>query len=109
MPRTLTKNSDGDLVFTEEAFDPNGDDLTHPIKVELDAVDGTTQTGSDRRPSWLSTKLQENGLQSDGEWKETMTVIVDASALSAGTTYTFLLKASDGNLEKDLLRDLTVQ
>jgi len=110
MARTLTKNSDGELVWTEKAFDVDEDDLSHPLtaKVELDAIDGTTQSGADRTPDWLTATIIEDGVQG-GQWEERVkTTITDPGQLSEDTDYTFLYRAADGVAQTDLTRTLSV-
>jgi hypothetical protein len=92
MTRVLTEDQSGNLTFQERATDVDQDQITLE-KVELDAIDGTTQSGGARDPSWLSWTSTFNA----GDPSEMLIdVTIDASELSQGTTYTFLFEVSDG-------------
>lgn len=109
MARTLTKNASDELTWTEKVYDDDEEDVSHPLteKVELDKVDGTSQSGSDRNPPWLDAVVTELGVVG-GRWEEEVDVTVDATALDPGTTYTFLYRGTDGKATTDLLRELKV-
>lgn len=87
-------NDDGILEFTQTVEDVDGDSLS--ISLELDEINGTTQSGTDREPNWLSFTTSSS-LQNDGTRIVDIKVEVDASELAgAGTTYSFVLVANDG-------------
>ena len=94
MPTELTDpDDDGILEFTQTAEDVDGDSLS--ITLELDEINGTTQSGSDRDPSWLSFTTSSS--LSGGTRRVDVDVEINASELGgAGTTYTFELSADDG-------------
>lgn len=86
-------DDDGLLEFTQTAEDVDGDSLS--ITLELDQVNGTPQSGSDRNPSWLSYSTSE--VTQGGTTNVDINVELNASELgAAGTIYTFLLEADDG-------------
>lgn len=87
-------NDDGILEFTQTVEDVDGDTLS--ISLELDKINGTPQSGSDRDPSWLSF-TKSSSIQPDGSRVVDVNVEVDASELGgAGSSYEFNLKADDG-------------
>lgn len=93
MPELTDPDNDGILEFTQTVEDVDGDSLS--ITGELDQINGTTQTGSDRNPSWFS--FTTSSTLSGGTRIVDVNVQIDASELGgAGTTYTFELYADDG-------------
>jgi len=85
-------DSDDLLEFTHTVEDPDGDSLS--ITLELDQIDGTEQSGSDRNPSWLSFTTSANNSTPN---VVDVAVEIDKTQLgSAGTIYTFEAIADDG-------------
>jgi hypothetical protein len=93
MATSLTDpDSDGFLEFTHTVEDPDGDDVS--VTLELDQIDGTEQTGSDRNPSWLSFTTTSNGGTPN---VVDVAVEIDKTQLGPqGTIYTFEAIANDG-------------
>lgn len=93
MPELTDPDSDGLLEFTETAEDIDGDNLN--ITGELDQIDGVTQSGSARNPSWFSYTTSSS--ISGGTRTVDVDISIDASELGpAGTVYTFEFTADDG-------------
>lgn len=106
MPELTDPDNDGILEFTQTAEDADGDSLS--ITLELDQINGTTQSGSDRNPSWLSYSTSE--VIQGGTTTVEINVELNASELGdAGTTYTFLLEADDGTATTDRTFTLDVE
>jgi len=103
MPRTLTKNANGDLEFVESVWDDDGDNITYPLSdvVELDQIDGQKVPSVQRDPSWLLTTTIEYGfVPSNDRWEEDINVtILDPDANLSVADYRFVIKASDGKEE----------
>ena len=86
-------DGDGILEFTQTIEDVDGDPISTTL--ELDEINGTTQSGSDRTPGWLSYTASSS--ISGGTRNVDVDVQINASELEgAGTTYTFELYADDG-------------
>jgi hypothetical protein len=93
MPELTDPDNDGILEFTQTVEDVDGDSLS--ITGELDQINGTTQSGSDRNPSWFSFTTSSS--LSGGTRTVDVNIQINASELGgAGTTYTFELYADDG-------------
>lgn len=111
MARSITLDSDGDLRWMEKVVDPDGDDVTHPLSstVELHKIDNQPVSGPSRNPSWLESTINELGENAEGEWEETVEVIIrDAQSNLSQGVYQFLLRASDGIDESDRLVNLSI-
>lgn len=109
MPELTDPDDDGILEFTQTVEDTDGDPLS--ITGELDQINGTTQTGSDRDPGWFSFTTSSS--LSGGTRTVDVNVEIEASELGdAGTTYTFELYADDGESTStcfftvDVIKDL---
>jgi hypothetical protein len=107
MARELTEDQSGNLNFTENATDVDGDQITS-VRVELDQIDGVSQTGAARNPSWLNWTTTFNPAP-QGTSELVFDVTLTADQLSLDTTYTFLFEVSDGIDNATLLRDLEVK
>jgi len=105
MAREITLNQSGNLTFQERATDANGDAMS-VVRVELDAIDGTQQQGSDRTPNWLNYNTTFNS----GDPSEMLIdVTVVGAELNIDSTYTFLFEVSDGQLNTTRTVDLEVK
>jgi 6-phosphogluconolactonase (cycloisomerase 2 family) len=94
MPELTDPDDDGILEFTQTVEDVDGDYLS--ITGELDQINGNPQTGGDRNPDWFSFTTSSS--LSGGTRTVDVNVEIEASELGeAGTTYTFELKADDGD------------
>jgi len=86
-------DDDGVLEFTQTIEDVDGDALS--VTLELDQINGTTQSGSDRDPDWLSFTTSSS--LSGGTRTVDVNIEINASELGgADTTYTFVLTTDDG-------------
>lgn len=94
MARTVTVNANGFIEFTEVVSDTDGDTITLQ-SVELDAIDGVTQVGSNRNPSWLSWDTVDS-VVGNGTTQKEVKLDIAALGVDEGSTYTFKLVASDG-------------
>ena len=94
MATELTDPDNDDILeFTETVEDIDGDSLA--ITLELDEINGNTQSGSDRNPSWLS--FTTNSTLSNGERNVDVNISIDTGGLGgAGSTYKFKATADDG-------------
>ncbi len=92
MARDVTPDGNDNLNFQERATDVDGDTITLN-KVELDAINGTPQSGADRNPAWLSHTTTFNA----GALSELLIdVTVDSTALTVPSTYDLLFEVTDG-------------
>jgi len=106
MPELTDPDNDGILEFTQTVEDVDGDSVS--ITGELDQVNGTTQSGSDRNPSWFS--FTTSSTLSAGTRTVDVDIQINASELGgAGTTYTFELYADDGVTTSTCVFTLTVE
>jgi hypothetical protein len=107
MPRNVTPNGSGDLVFTERVVDGDGDALSVE-SLELHKIDGVTQTGSDRSPPWLSYTTATNTLSS-GATELLVDVVADSTGVASRANYEFWLYVSDPSVTRRRSVDLTVR
>jgi len=97
MARTPSINSQGNIVWTEKANSPDGDNLV--IQLELDAIDSGSgfvqQNKSSSKTDWLGVSTSSN-INPDGSRNINSTIEVDPSQLSMGNSYRFEISAEDG-------------
>lgn len=107
MARQVSPNQNSKLIFTERFVDGDGDNLTVDA-VELDAIDGITQSGASRTPSWLGFSSTQNTLSS-GATEILVDLEIDSGSLSDNTTYTFVVEVSDPSIGGKRFVDLHVR
>lgn len=89
-------DGDGILEFTQTIEDIDGDSIS--VTLELDKINGSEVSGSDRDPSWLS--WSKDSTISSGTRVVDVNVEISAGDLGpAGTVYTFEIIADDGIAE----------
>lgn len=96
MARQVTPNQNDVIKFDERIVDGDGDNLTVD-SVELESIDGITQSGGSRSPAWLSYTSTQNTLSS-GATELIVTLEIDSTQVSDDTTYTIELIVSDPSI-----------
>lgn len=107
MARTVTPNQNDNILFDERIIDGDGDTLSVD-SVELDQIDGITQSGGDRTPGWLSYSTASNTLAS-GATEFIVTVEIDSTQVSDNTVYTIEIIVSDPSIGDTRYVDFAVR